>query len=346
MVRKCVVLLAAKDGLLVNASIARLFRWIVVLFSLPSLMTSSAQKPSSQNDDVVNIAQSGDRRILAVTYFGLSNAGRVDFFDAESGEFVQTADLSPYAAHQMALSPNGDCLLWTDAGGALGIYERMTDNNMILAPPNHMAALGSIAWSPSTDVFGYSLGVGLSFGSADVVGESVGDIHAGSVMIGSFAFSPDGQRIATSQFSRDAFDPNSYTALIQIWDNLYNRDEIIRVPSLRIDGHGGGAIAWSPDGQRIAVNELGGFVVYNLDANTLLSFPYEDSTTALAWSPDGTRLALGGSSIRIWDTTTWRVIQEIPDAAPLLRWSPDGHFLYSDSGENGLARHSVASVDG
>lgn len=327
-----------------NASIARLFRLVIALLSLPSLLTLAVQSSSSQSDDVVNIAQSGDWRILAVTYYGLSNAGRVDFFDAESGEMIQTADLSPYSAHQMALSPNGDRLLWTDAGGTLGIYERMSGTNVIVEPSNHVAALDSIAWSPSTNVYGYSLGGGLSFGSADVVGESAGDIYAGEAAISSFVFSPDGQRIATSQFSRDVFDPDSSTALFQIWDNLFGQDEIIRVPSLRISGHGSGTIAWSPDGQRIAVYELGGLVVYNLDTGTLLSRSYEESTTALAWSPDGTRLALGGSSIRIWETTTWRIIREIPDGASSLRWSPNNQYLYSDRGENGLTRDSVAFV--
>ncbi len=72
------------------------------------------------------------------------------------------------------------------------------------------------------------------------------------------------------------------------------------------------ALAWSPDGQRIASGHVGGGVCFWTAAtNQCEGFihAHTSATFTLAWSPDGTRLATGGGVMRIWDTHTGELIR-------------------------------------
>jgi Tol biopolymer transport system component len=106
-------------------------------------------------------------------------------------------------------------------------------------------------------------------------------------------------------------------------------------------------IAWSPDGQRIAIASGGisqGFnrsiLIWNLPTNQIeITIPYgPQEIVALAWSPDGSRLASSGADFRIvlWDARTGQQRDSITNPALMqnLAWSPEGSRLVASSSSN------------
>ncbi|MEU4423866.1 hypothetical protein AB0F81_24810 [Actinoplanes sp. NPDC024001] len=111
----------------------------------------------------------------------------------------------------------------------------------------------------------------------------------------------------------------------------------LAVSRLRAVLHGGGplqAVAWSPDGLRIAAgadhlvhlwNAAGGDEIAALAGHS-------GPVTAVAWDHDGVRLASGSQdgTVRLWTvaaSTAPVVLRISADAVTSVAWSPDGHAL-------------------
>jgi WD40 repeat protein len=102
------------------------------------------------------------------------------------------------------------------------------------------------------------------------------------------------------------------------------------------------AVAWSPDGSRLATASDDGTVrIWDAQgaADTVaLTRRHGDRVYAVAWSPDGKRLA-GGSrdrNVTIWDVETWAemgVLTGHDDSVGALAWSPDGDRLATASSD-------------
>jgi WD40 repeat protein/tRNA A-37 threonylcarbamoyl transferase component Bud32 len=96
---------------------------------------------------------------------------------------------------------------------------------------------------------------------------------------------------------------------------------------------GAGAVAFSPDGKRLAT--AGDRIVIcelRTQANAV-TIPH--AATALAFSPHGNLLASGHDShVTIWSTESRQVVQSLPDAGDPAAFSPDGKWLVTstDSG--------------
>ena len=97
-----------------------------------------------------------------------------------------------------------------------------------------------------------------------------------------------------------------------------------------VQGEQIGALAFSPDGSRLAAGDI------------------PEAVTALALSPDGRTLAVGGDSgaLQLWDATTQQ-----PLGGPLttpgekihtLAFSPDSTTLYAGSAHVPLQRYTLA----
>lgn len=62
-----------------------------------------------------------------------------------------------------------------------------------------------------------------------------------------------------------------------------------------------------------------------------LAFEYR--VDALAWSPDGQRIASAGlSGIDVWDTITGKTLKNLNDRADAIVWSPDGKYIVASHG--------------
>jgi Tol biopolymer transport system component len=108
----------------------------------------------------------------------------------------------------------------------------------------------------------------------------------------------------------------------------------------------GSSLAWSPDGTRLAFQDVGGIYTINADGTgetRLVGTSNGESWPA--WSPDGTKLAFrsltaGGIVVANVDGTGRRTVTKDDVASPA--WSPDGRRLaYSRSGHI-----YVVNVDG
>lgn len=151
----------------------------------------------------------------------------------------------------------------------------------------------------------------------------VGDNQSTSGFDSRAAWSPRGRWIAFAQQTRGAWVIDSRT--------LEPRHFVALPEAI-------GSLAWSPDGERLAVIETGRVSIFSKLAETSLerrSLPPCGSVTG-SWSPDGHRLATSGwgekrtHSLRLLDTASWGESLRTPlagDAYLIHAWSPDQKSL-------------------
>lgn len=103
------------------------------------------------------------------------------------------------------------------------------------------------------------------------------------------------------------------------------------------------AVAWSPDGARLASAAEAGDGPLRLwdpqSGRCLAALEPMRSVRCVAYSPDGTRLACGGfNQLRVWDGDRWQTFAELDRHQRVLcvAWSPDGGRL-AGGGEDGAA---------
>jgi len=103
-----------------------------------------------------------------------------------------------------------------------------------------------------------------------------------------------------------------------------------------LTGHTGevAAVAWSPDGTRLATASSDGVRLWDPTTGHQLATltGHTDGVRAVAWSPDGTRLATAGDDrqVRLWDLTTGDHLTTLTGHTGGVRavaWSPDGTRL-------------------
>jgi Tol biopolymer transport system component len=107
------------------------------------------------------------------------------------------------------------------------------------------------------------------------------------------------------------------------------RSPLLRLPGVGVDVE---AIAWSPDGSRLAIlsdGEPAGLFVVDADGSDIRLLAEDESVFGFAWSPDGTRLIFtdehGAVFVAPADGSTASLVASLPDGdATNPVWSPDG----------------------
>lgn len=99
------------------------------------------------------------------------------------------------------------------------------------------------------------------------------------------------------------------------------------------------AVAWSPDGKRIASGSRDGTVqVWNAltGTNVYIYYGHSNAVSALAWSPDSRFIASASwdKTVQVWNAATGQhhlTYQGHTADVNAVVWSPDGHFIASAS---------------
>jgi WD40 repeat protein len=98
------------------------------------------------------------------------------------------------------------------------------------------------------------------------------------------------------------------------------------------------AVAWSPDGQKIASTSDDKLVlICDRTGNTLLTYRgHHDHVSAVAWSPNGQYIASGSAdkTVQLWDATSGKLVFTYnghKDAVNAVAWSADNRLVASGS---------------
>jgi RNA polymerase sigma factor (sigma-70 family) len=138
------------------------------------------------------------------------------------------------------------------------------------------------------------------------------------------ALSPDGKVVATAQMDN----------AVRLWDVRTGQAHT----ALRKRARAVRAVAFSPDGQRIATGDENAVRIWDLDAAAdLVTLGEDRAVRAVAFSPDGRRLlsASDDGAVTIWDAETGKKLSAVADkdGDPSAAFSPDGKLLSTATGD-------------
>jgi WD40 repeat protein/tetratricopeptide (TPR) repeat protein len=209
----------------------------------------------------------------------------------------------------------------------------------------HNGDIRTLAWSPD--------GRRLAAASNETVirlwdpdtGKQVGSCRGHTCDVLSLCWAPDGRLASGTSF------PQSHRALgdhcIKIWDGRTGKEVLaVRTAKPGMINHRVTAVAWSPDGRRLAtVNEGWNLCIRVWDTDSgkeVATLPADGGWTisSLSWGPHGLLASAGETRLWVWDVKAGRLAAELTGHAGTVlsvSWSPDGNTLAS-GGTDGAVR--------
>ncbi|MBS0659987.1 MAG: protein kinase [Verrucomicrobia bacterium] len=243
------------------------------------------------------------------------------------------------ALRSVAFSSDGLRLAaWAEAG-RITIWR--CDSGQVEAEVAHPGDVTAAAWSPDDRLLAVGHSDGTVTLSAPTAGAPFTTLAAQTDLVADLAWSPDGQRLATS-------GANEFSA--SVWDVASRR----RVLGPLRHSHGITSLAWEPGGPRLATGSMDETVKIwdSASGRELVALRgLEDSVTALAWGPGG-QLAAGGGfgALKVWTSLRDQESDVLPGdgrRVTAVAWSPvdDRLAVAGDDGQIRLWRPRAAQAE-
>ena len=267
----------------------------------------------------------------------LSPDGRTLAYSAEGGAMIKLRDVASWTVATtigrydfgltcLSFSPDGAIIATGHENGTIMLWDVAT-RTLAATLEGHSGEVYSVAFSPN----GSTLASGASdetvklWDAATRTNFATFTVHS---LVTTVAFSPDGSLIATGTGFRRVKLWHATTG--QNIDTFNDHRALVR------------AVSFSPDGRTLAsASDDGTVVLRDLAAGSATTIDGHSGTVMrLAFSPDGATLAsysnTYGSGVKIWDTSTRRMITTLRGHGGLpivsISISHDGTTLASASG--------------
>ncbi|MBS0266090.1 MAG: hypothetical protein JSS02_29430, partial [Planctomycetes bacterium] len=282
---------------------------------------------------------------------GGGHAGVVKIWNSSRDQESDTLPGQGVRQTAVVWSPNGKLLASGGDDGKIRIWDR-ANSQEVLAIHGHDAGRGSqqfglihaLAWSPA----GTQLASAGHDGNVKVWdvsnGQEIFTLPADRGAFWSLAWSPDGSHLAAGSDDGTirVAEVLKHTANV----NFFKANETRTGEPMGRDWlatHVVGALAWSPQGDRLASGGPDSLVkvwdpIRGVEIGRMQG--HSDYIFGLAWSPDGKQLASAGSDLAItWDAETGRRLATMRghnDWVNAITWSPDGTRLASAGLDNSV----------
>lgn len=311
----------------------------------PAIKLSKAQRPqpskpanllfncTGHSSRATSVAWSHNGTRIVSSSFDKS----VRVWNAANGNIIQTYQGHSDRVQTVAWSPDGTRAASGGDDRTVHIWNTSTGGSMLIYGGHTDHVLG-LAWSPD--------GTRIASASADktvqvwdvATGRNLFTYRGHSDYVFAVAWSPDGKRLATGGNDKVA----------QVWElakdtkgNFLTSFLFSNRGSFAYRGHAGciNAIAWSPDGRRIAsVGKDKSMQVWDA-ASGKLTFIYRHRSSAfnaVAWSFDSRRIATGSNdkTVQVWDALTRSTLCIYSGHTGYVNgvaWSPEGTRIASAS---------------
>ncbi len=227
----------------------------------------------------------------------------VQVWDAATGNFLFTYSGHTNSVRAVAWSPDGNYVASGAWDETVQIWRADTGEH-VYTYHGHTDEIFTLAWSPD--------GTCIASGAADKTvrvwnvstGATIVTYRGHSKSVNTLAWSPDGQSVVSG----------SPDGTAQVWDATTGETRLTFTAHKSVASNGD-----TGSGEA-----------------TLIYDPHAHGVLAVAWSPNGRRIASGGkdNSVHIWDASTGNIIytyRSHTDWLMALSWSPDGKYMASGS---------------
>lgn len=287
------------------------------------------------------IAWSPDGRWLAT----VGDDGRLGIWDvtdpAAARRLANPLATDPLATNNdvlaVAWSPRGDRIATGGPNGDIRFWDVSTPSRPRAAGAplrGHTERVFAVAWSPD----GATLATAgqdrtvILWDTTRATPRRIGAPLAHTRILAAVAWAPDGKSLVTAAGSpsRELIIADEGNDAVVVWD-VTDRTHP-RPKGKPIKGHSMTDVAWSPDGEHLAVSiDTRVYLVTADDVTQGHRFSgHTDTVYALTWYDKDTLLSAGrDETIVLWDVRGEHQVRRIPDplSAGVPAWSPDGRLV-------------------
>lgn len=281
--------------------------------------------------------------------FGMNEDGRIFIYHTVDGTKLQLSYGD--TAHQMGTLKwsNNAKFLAVTTGFTTRIWEVPSGKERLELLNHDDSIRGMPSFSGDSKFIAFPVGEGFEVWDLEIEEKILNISAESSWEVEIVEFSKDSRLIAETRYRRDDNGLTHYHILIwEITSGMKQHE--LRVNSGDITG-----IAWSDDGQTLAVAFSEDIELYDLTEHAYWDFNDQKpsayqakySPYLVTFSPDFKLVATAMSYVAVWDTTTGYILQAFDgiDTRDILRlqFSRDGKSIYMYSEVDGLQKWDVAS---